>query len=124
MFLAEIKSAHPFSTTGFKFIRSKIIEGEELRGGVAVLFKDSISDNVHDVLEKDQVWFSLLCALDFRIRAVYIAPRDSPFFTIHIFSVVHEQITKPYKKALVMGDINARIPHMDTSASTRCGLTA
>ncbi|XP_068246515.1 uncharacterized protein [Palaemon carinicauda] len=57
----EIKTSYPFPLAGFSCIRSKIIEGEELCGGVAVLIKSYLFENyVYDVNEvKDQVWFRL-----------------------------------------------------------------
>ena len=56
---------------------SKIVKGEELRGGVAVLFKHAIWNEVHSVkLEHDQVWFKLMSCPDFLYGAVYIPPPD------------------------------------------------
>ena len=80
IFLQEIKTAYPFSVTGFSCIRSLVIDGEELRGGVAVLIKNYIYDKyLYDVNQlRDQVWFRLHLVPDFLFGAVYIAPFDSP----------------------------------------------
>ena len=60
VFLDEIKTAYPFSVAGFVTQRSKIIQGEEMRGGVAVLFNTSIWPHVVNIVKlKDQVWFKL-----------------------------------------------------------------
>jgi len=41
--LSEIKHAYTLDVPGFICVRSKIIQGEELRDGVAVLFKHRLS---------------------------------------------------------------------------------
>ncbi len=37
--LSELKTSYPFSVSGFMCVRSAVIPGEELWGGVSVLFK-------------------------------------------------------------------------------------
>ena len=112
IFLQEIKTAYPFSVTGFPCIRSLVIDGEELRGGVAVLIKNYIYDKyLYDVNQlRDQVWFRLHLVPDFLFGAVYIAPLDSPYFNQSSFAKLQEQaLNNPNSKLLIMGDFNARI---------------
>lgn len=69
-------------------MRSKIVPGEELRGGVAVLIRASIWSGVFNVVsERDQVWFS---CCDIRFGAIYIAPHDSPYYSQESFAKLHE----------------------------------
>ena len=116
IFLHEIKTAYPFSVTGFSCIRSLVIEGEELRGGVAVLLSNYLFDNyLYDVNQmRDQVWFRLHLLPDVLFCAVYIPPSDSPFFSHSSFARLQEQaLNNPNSKLLVMGDLNARIGSLD-----------
>ena len=111
--LCELKCDYPFSIAGFKCIRSSSIPGEELRGGVAVLFKHHVWDKVYKVKRyKDQVWFSLSCARYFRFGAVYIAPSDSPYFSMDSFACIQEECVVYSNKCLVIGDLNARLPDL------------
>ena len=83
-----------------------------MRGGVAVLVKDYLWPYVYDVKRiKDQVWFRLQ-TFDFLFGAVYIAPRDSPFFTTESFACINELIGYPSDKVIVLGDLNARVNNL------------
>ena len=118
--LNEIRTDYQFSAAGFKCIRSRVMPGENTRGGVAVLFKNKLWDYVCDITcVKDQVWFSLMPLQDFRFGALYISPRDSPFYSCESLSTIQEQLTKPYTKVLIIGDLNARVPEMSTNASRK-----
>ena len=122
--LNEIKSSYPVTIPGFRSIRSNVIANEALRGGVAVLFKQNIWDLVYNItLSKDQVWFSLYCVPDFRFGAVYIPPRDSLYFSVELLSHIQEQLTEPFTKVVIIGDMNARMPNVETTASKKCGVS-
>ena len=99
---------------GFKCIRSKVITGEETRGGTAVLFKNNIWEKVYDVRRlKDQIWFKLDNIKHFIFGAIYIPPRDSPFFSHDSFASIHEMITEDDFNTIILGDFNARIKDLD-----------
>ena len=66
---------------------------------------------------KDQVWFNLSCIKYARFGAVYIAPSDSPYFSLESFAVIQEESKSHPEKCVVIGDINSRIP--DLSEFTR-----
>ena len=112
--LSELKTTYSFTVPGFRSVRSSIIPGEELRGGVAVLFSCSIWQYVFDVQrEHDQVWFKLRNTPDFVYGAVYIAPRDSPFFSLNSFALIQTRCLANNCKTVVLGDINARMSNLD-----------
>ena len=80
------------------------------RGGVAVLFRNYLWASVYDVSRsKDQVWFSIKTLHNTKIGAVYITPRDSPFFYVGSFAKIHEIVKVSNGNVLVLGDFNARI---------------
>ncbi len=111
--LSELKCIYPFSVPGFRVIRSKVVHGEEQRGGVAVMFKHEIWPYVYDIRVKhDQVWFKLEKTPGFQYGAVYIAPRDSPYHDASSFAQIQEQIMMHNMKSVVLGDVNARIPDL------------
>ena len=112
--LSEVKCTYPFSMQGFKCIRSKVITGEETRGGTAVLFKNNLWEKVYDVRRlKDQIWFKLDNIKHFKFGAIYIPPRDSPFFSHDSFACIHEMITEDDFNTIILGDFNARIKDLD-----------
>jgi len=122
--LQEIKTIHPFSLPGFRCLRSRIITGEESRGGVAVLFKHAIWNDVYSVeLEHDQVWFRLSSCPDFIFGAVYIAPADSPFHTPALLAKIQEMTVQEESRALIIGDFNARMHNLEVFASPRQGIS-
>ena len=93
-------------------VRSLVIEGEEHRGGVAVLYKHSIARFVHHLeMYVDQVWFQISLIPNTWFGACYIAPRDSPFFSHASFSRIQEYCAKG--PLILMGDLNARMPNLN-----------
>ena len=117
--LSEIKTSHSFSIPGYKTIRSNIIQGEEHRGGVAVLIKHKLWDSgVNAHYYKDQIWFSIGCVPQFYFGACYITPRDSPFFETHAFGIIQEECQQTNKSVIIMGDLNARIPDLNVLSTT------
>jgi hypothetical protein len=80
---------------GFRSLRSKIIPNEQ-RGGVLVMIKTALWNNIHNIrIEKDQVWFSLTNVPNVVIGAVYQAPRDSPYFNPATIAIMQEQYEQP-----------------------------
>ena len=74
VFLSELKCDYVFAVPGFKCLRSRLIPGEEKRGGVAVLIKVNLWNYVYSVSSmKDQVWFKLKCTPKIKYGCVYIA---------------------------------------------------
>ena len=117
MCLSEIKTSYPFGVSGFICIRSRIIAGEEQRGGVAVLFKPEIWNSVYDISrEHDQIWFKLYCAPDFNFCAIYITPSDSPYFQPSVISLLQAKAMSTSNKNIVLGDLNARIANLSVLA--------
>ena len=111
--LSEVKTTYPFGVPGFECIRSLVIEGEEQRGGVAVLFKSDIWSEVYDVIrEKDQVWFKLYCAPGFLFCAIYVTPSDSPYCDPCVISLMQSNVKSSRANAVIIGDLNARIPNL------------
>ena len=98
VYFCEIKCVYSFTLAGFKCVRSKMIAGEESRGGVAVLFKSHIWNDVHSVCSlKDQVWFRLASSPGFYYGAVYVAPKAAvecnhpPHLGVCIFRNANQQ---------------------------------
>ena len=122
--LSELKCNYPFSIAGYKCIRSSSIPGEDLRGGVAILVKNSIWKHVNNVCKyKDQVWFNLSCIKYARFGAVYIAPSDSPYFSLESFAVIQEECKSYPEKCVVIGDINSRIPDLSEFIRSHLAIT-
>ena len=114
IFLSELKCQYTISYAGFHCIRSELIPNEMNRGGIAVMFKNWLWPCVYSVTRlKDQVWFKLRNTENLLYGAVYIAPRDSPFFDVNAFSIIQEQILANDSYAIVMGDLNARMNKLD-----------
>ena len=123
IYLQEIKTSYPFSLAGFSCIRSKIIEGEELRGGVAVLIKNYLFNTyVYDIDElRDQVWFRLHHLPDLLFGAIYVPPHDSPYFSHISFAYIQEKkYNNPGVNLLLIGDLNARIGSLDSFHGHGC----
>ena len=119
--LCELKCNYPFSVPGFKTLRSRIIPGEEKRGGVAVLFKHLVWNDVYNIsVEKDQVWFHLRSTPGFAFGAVYITPRDSLFYTQESFTIIFDQCFSG-DNVLVLGDLNSRMGNLGVFESDANG---
>ena len=111
--LSEVKCTYPFALQGFYCIRSLHVPGEENRGGTAVLVRNYLWPKVYDVqCLRDQVWFRLDNIKDLLFGAIYIPPRDSPYFSLDSFSCIHEMARKCDGKVLMMGDFNARMDNL------------
>ena len=117
VFLQEIKTIHPFHPAGFKVIRSSVLQGEEVRGRAAVMFSHKLWNYVYDMkCFQDQVWFKLSFAKNIQFGAIYVAPRDSPFYKPSSFSNIQEMSTD--SKVVLIGDFNARIPNLSVLNDT------
>ena len=122
--LCEIKCDYPFSLPGYKCLRSRIIPSESKRGGVAVLFKNKMFENVYNVVPlKDQLWFSVSTVIGIRFGAVYIAPKDSMYFTQDSFATISDQCHSSRDGIIILGDMNARIPNLEEFACKEDGIS-
>ena len=111
--LCEIKTAYAFSMTGYDAIRSSVVQGEELRGGVSVLIRSNLSPSVYGVRSsKDQVWFKLHCVPGIYFCVCYITPHDSPYFDYSSFATMQAECMMTNDCVLIMGDLNARMPSL------------
>ena len=109
--LSELKHGYPFSVPGFTVLRSSHALGEEHRGGVAVCVKDYLNTYIYGVESLiDQIWFRLSVFPDTIWGACYIPPCDSPFFTPVSISHIQERCFD--SKAVIIGDLNSRIPEL------------
>ncbi len=125
--LQEIKTAFVFSLPGFICIHSAIIPGEEARGGVAVLFKNSVWQHVETVKTlKDQVWFTLRSAPGLGFGGCYLTPIDSSYFSNDRFATIQEQSIDTSKEVVIIRDLNACLPDMScfSKASINVNYTA
>ena len=123
VFLSELKCDYVFAVPGFKCLCSRLIPGEEKRGGVAVLIKVNLWNYVYSVSSmKDHVWFTLKCTPKIKYGCVYIAPRDSLFFSPESFAMLSQQCNS-VDKLLVAGDLNARIPNLQKFSVASKGIT-
>ena len=113
IFLSELKCCYPFSIPGYVCIRSILVKGGEMRGGVAVLFRSHIWQFVYGIQQEyDQVWFRLKNTPNFIYGAIYIPPRDSPYFSTDSFAQIQSRCVQKDSKVLIMGDLNSRINNL------------
>ena len=113
VYLSEVKHTYPLSIPGYTCVRSRTVDGEELRGGVAILFKSQIWPEVHNLFcEYDQIWFKLHSIPHVKFGAIYIPPRDSPYFNPHSFALIQEHTTN--ENVFIIGDFNSRMGNLDT----------
>lgn len=108
--LCEIKCNYPFSVPGYRCLRSRVVPGEDTRGGVAVLFRSQLWNEVYGVVvQKDQVWFRLKSSPGCTFGAVYIAPRDSLYFSQESLTMIAEKCSSVDDHVFVFGDLNSRM---------------
>ena len=109
--LTEIKHTYPMSVPGFKCIRSKVMPNEENRGGVIVMIHAGLWPKMCNIsVEPDQVWFSLSHVPNIVIGAVYITPRDSPYYKPESLAIIQEKIDEnKERKIVIIGDLNSRM---------------
>ena len=111
--LLELKHAYPMSLPGYTFVRSRIIEGEQSRGGVGVFFRNSIWSDVCDLeCARDQVWFRLHSLPQIIFGLMYIPPRDSTYYNPQAIASIQEH-RKQAENMVLLGDLNARIGPLD-----------
>ena len=60
---------------------------------------------------------------DIRFGAVYITPRDFPFYSPQSFSVIQKECIAHEYKTLILGDMNARIPDLDNFDKPNSGIS-
>ena len=110
--LSELKHTYPLTIPGFQYIRSRVITGEEHRGGVGILIKQNLWPEVHDIdINHDQVWFSLQSVPDTVFGAIYISPRDSPYYRPQSFATIQEHCN--CENVFILGDFNARLSSLN-----------
>ena len=96
-------------------MKSIIPVNANIRGGVAVLVRNTLWPCVFDCTpELDQFWFRLSNFEGWYFGAVYIPPRDSSYFSPDSLSTVNEHLKSHNAHALVIGDFNARIAHLQS----------
>ena len=111
--VSELKHGYTFSLTGFTVFRSKVISGEEHRGGVALCIRNNLCTYVYSVESLiDQVWIKTSLFPDTLLGACYIPPSDSPFFTPDAYAQIQERCIN--NNGIVIGDLNCRIPKLST----------
>ena len=109
IFLNEIKNDYCFSISGFNTVRSHCLEGEENRGGVAILIKHALWTDITDLdIGKDQIWFSLQIIPGIVFGAVYMSPADSLYYSTEPFEKLLEKWSEG-QEILLIGDLNARL---------------
>jgi hypothetical protein len=112
VFLSELKHTYPLTIPGFQYIRSRVITEEEHRGGVGILIKQYLWPEVHDIdINHDQVWFSLQSVPDTVFGAIYISPRDSPYYRPQSFATIQEHCN--CENVFILGDFNARLSSLN-----------
>ena len=95
------------------------MSGEEQRGGTAVLFRSDIWDKAYDIKRlRDQVWFRITTMKDYLFGAVYIPPRDSPYFSHDSFAIINEMACACDDSLVILGDLNARMNDLDVFCET------
>ena len=105
-------------------MRSLVVPSEENRGGVAVLIKERLSNELYGVKKlKDQIWFKLRSAPEFYFIAIYVAPRDSPYYQSNAFSDINENYFSSNDNLVILGDINARIGNMNVLCDVSNGIS-
>ena len=122
--LNELKCEYPFCVAGFRCIRSKIVTGDNKRGGVAVLVKETLWSYLYSVnAYRDQIWFKLSIFPEYLFGSCYIPPRDSPFFSPESFSIIQENISGSADKIVLMGDLNSRITDLSVFNLPECNVS-
>ncbi len=59
----------------------------------------------------------------YRFGACYITPPDSPYFSHQSFSDIQEQISATDDKVIILGDMNSRIPNLNTFNNMQTGIS-
>ena len=120
---SELKCNYVFTLPGFNCVRSRIITGEETRGGVATMFSNKIWNNVSCVtIHKDQVWFKLGFTPEILYGCIYIAPRDSLYFSNESFPHIADKCISN-EKILIFGDFNARMSDLSIFSNPDMNIT-
>ena len=114
--ICEIKTTYTITVEGFVSVRSEVVTKEDQRGGVIVLFSNKLWPRIRNIVRlKDQVWFSI-DHMTIHFGAVYIPPKDSPFYSPDSFSNIQEQCltNNTTDSVVIVGDFNARMGHLNT----------
>ena len=110
--MSELKHIYPLSIPGFNYLRSRVTPGEDHRGGVGILIKQHLWPEVYDIdISHDQVWFHLQSIPDTVFGAIYIAPRDSPYYQPQSFATIQEHCNR--SNVFILGDFNARLGSLE-----------
>ena len=105
-------------------MRSTVVPGEENRGGTAILIRNSLWPGMYNIsLHKDQILFKLKQVPGFSFAAIYVPPRDSPFFTNESLAIINEHCCNPHDPIVLIGDFNARLGKLDDFADVMNGCT-
>ena len=106
--LTEIKRAKLNHAPGFIPVVAKNQNSQ--RGGVAILFKQEIYQEVTaiDTTAQEQIWFQLRTVPGMKFGGVYIPPSDSPFFSSTSFAEIQARTQDSAYGYIVAGDMNTR----------------
>lgn len=106
--LTEIKRANVTHAPGFVPVVAK--NSSSQRGGVVVMFKHDIYDDVTliDTTAQEQIWFQLQSVPGVMFGGAYIPPSDSPFFSDVGFSEIQVRSQDNTSAYVVVGDMNTR----------------
>ena len=113
VFLSELKHSYPIELSNFKYLRSTFLPEESKRGGIGVFFKKYIWPDIYNLrILNDQIWFKIRNIPNTIFGAVYIPPRDSPYFKGNAFAQIQEQIIDQ-ENVFMLGDFNARLNNLE-----------
>ena len=108
VFLCEIKSNIMFNVPGFRTVLGSHEYGNH--GGVALLFRNHIFDNLAMVDKScdEQIWFKLTTMPDILFGGCYIVPSDSIYFYPHFHANIQSMCLSHSGSCVIFGDLNAR----------------
>ncbi len=109
--ISETKTKLPVNLPGYVSYQSKVA-GTAERGGMVVLVRNYLADNVYDIDTSigDQIWLQLRNCKGVLFGFCYIPPCDSQYYSHDAFSAIHNKIRFNHmnKGYIVMGDMNER----------------
>ena len=104
--LTLTKTMKTFSVPGYEVYTKSQCN----RGGVAVLLRNNLIDNVMsvDVSYEGEIWIKLSVLPNTKIGGCYIPPPVSIYFDLSNFAKLHEECSDFSMNRVIMGDLNGR----------------